>query len=315
MACRDAFCSDMSMLQVWIPQWLKAIQTSPEWRGVKSCRNWWKQRNVGWETWQRREGDGKIQGCAKIDASCFWNKHMQVTKMQWCNLAHQDVSDPVVSFQRKLLTSNVLDTGHRDRKASVFIALGMGCRITMGKHENWKSSWGKRGTTNDNNTHLLPAAAKKVCKKRANVRSEQNHHLPIGRTSWSCLILRRWWNWNLPTPKKVVYVRSSSQFWGWWSLISFVQMEWLKISFQSLAVLSLYTWLCCRAFFPVSFRPACCWLDLFSCAWRPRGLKIGCQLLNVIIFFAIFFVDVQLAWLFLFLSLFLARTRWWTPRM
>ena len=30
MACRDAFCSDMSMLQVCIPQWLKAIQTSPE---------------------------------------------------------------------------------------------------------------------------------------------------------------------------------------------------------------------------------------------------------------------------------------------
>ena len=146
VACRDEFCSDMSMLQVCIPQWLKAIQTSPEWRGVKSCRNWWKQRNVGWETWQRREGDGKIQGCAKIDASCFCNKYMQVTKMQWCNLAYQDVSDPVVSFQRKLLTSNVLDTSrHRDVKLLFSSPWGWAAKITMGKHENWKSSWGKEG--------------------------------------------------------------------------------------------------------------------------------------------------------------------------
>lgn len=165
MACRDAFCSDMSMLQVCIPQWLKAIQTSPEWRGVKSCRNWWKQRNVGWETWQRREGDGKIQGCAKIDASCFWNKHMQVTKMQWCNLAHQDVSDPVVSFQRKLLTSNVLDTGHCDRKASVFIALGMGCRITMGNMKIGKAVGEKEGQQMTTIHICFPQLQRKSVKK------------------------------------------------------------------------------------------------------------------------------------------------------
>ncbi len=29
-ACRDAYCSDMSMLRVCIPLWLKAIQTLPE---------------------------------------------------------------------------------------------------------------------------------------------------------------------------------------------------------------------------------------------------------------------------------------------
>ena len=89
---------------------------------------------------------------------------MQVTKMQSCNLAYQDVSDPVVSFQRKLLTSNVLDTSrHRDVKLLFSSPWGWAAEsqwenMIIGKQ------LGKRGTTNDNNTHLLPTASRKVCR-------------------------------------------------------------------------------------------------------------------------------------------------------
>ena len=103
---------------------------------------------------------------------------MQVTKMQSCNLAYQDVSDPVVSFQRKLLTSNVLDTGHGDVKLLFSSPWGWAAESQW---ENMKT--GKAvGEKRDNNTHLLSQLQRKSEKKGECEIGTKSPHLPIGRT-------------------------------------------------------------------------------------------------------------------------------------
>ena len=205
--------------------------------------------------------------------------------MQWCNLASQDVSDPVVSFQRKLLTSNVLDTSrHRDVKLLFSSPWGWAAEsqwenMIIGKQ------LGKRGTTNDNNTHLLPTASRKVCRM-----CECEIGTKSPSPNWQNL-LKLFDPLELADPQKGSLCKKfhciSANFEVDEILFHLSRWNWRLVS-SPFQFFPFYTWLCCRAFFPVSFRPVCCWLDLFSCAWRPRGLKIGCQLLKVISFLHFF---------------------------
>ena len=185
----------------------------------------------------------------------------------------------------------------------------MGCRITMGKHENWKSSWGKEGQQHT----FAFTASKKVWKKgrmwdRNKITTSPN---------WQNLL-------KLLDPSEVMELKLADPQKGSTVFPPILRLmksyficpdgiDWRLVS-SPFQFFPFYTWLCCRAFFPVSFRPVCCWLDLFSCAWRPRGLKIGCQLLKVISFL-IFFSWCSIGMTFSFPVLILTRTRWWTPRM